>query len=80
MSSPVAGLVRSLLEGMSVNNEFSIFATDRQRERILKGLFEQYYGDVVWRTSRVRYQPGLVCTNAPAAKPFSRQQGDRLCA
>lgn len=57
MSSPVAGLVRSLLEGMSVNNEFSIFATDRQRERILKGLFEQYYGDefgaqVVFDTNR----------------------------
>ena len=44
MSSPLAGLVRSLLERMSVRNEFAVFATDAQRERVLRGVFEQYYG------------------------------------
>ncbi|ACI50003.1 conserved hypothetical protein [Gluconacetobacter diazotrophicus PA1 5] len=45
MSSPVCGLVRKLLDGMSANNEFASFITDEQRRRILRGVFENYYGD-----------------------------------
>ncbi len=45
MSSPVAGLVDDLLNGMGGKNEYSLFISDRQRERILRGLFEQFYGD-----------------------------------
>lgn len=45
MSSPVAGLVGDLLNSMSASNEYSVFISDRQRERILRGVFEQFYGD-----------------------------------
>lgn len=44
MSSPVAGLVGDLLNGMSGSNEYALFIGDEQRQRILRGLFEQYYG------------------------------------
>jgi sulfotransferase len=44
ISSPVAGLVNELLNGMSGQNEFSLFISDQQRQRILRGLFEQFYG------------------------------------
>ena len=44
MSSPVAGLVGDLLNGMGGSNEYSLFISDQQRQRILRGLFEQYYG------------------------------------
>lgn len=45
MSSPVAGLVGDLLNGMSASNEYALFISDEQRRRILCGLFEQFYGD-----------------------------------
>jgi len=45
MSSPVAGLVDDLLNGMGGRNEYSLFISDRQRGRILRGLFEQFYGE-----------------------------------
>ena len=45
MSSPVAGLVHELLKGMSGSNEYALFISDKQRQRILRGLFEQFYGD-----------------------------------
>ncbi|MDB6052003.1 MAG: sulfotransferase family protein [Pseudomonas sp.] len=45
MSGPVAGMVNDLLNGMSGSNEYSLFITDQQRQRILRGLFEQFYGD-----------------------------------
>jgi len=57
MSGPVAGLVKGLLEGMAANNEYSVFISDAQRQRILRGVFEQYYGDefsaqVIFDTNR----------------------------
>jgi sulfotransferase len=57
MSSPVAGLLHELLGAMSGRNEFSVFISDEQRQRILRGVVEQYYGpeypaEVIFDTSR----------------------------
>jgi sulfotransferase len=57
MSSPLAGMVNAMLGEMSDRNEFSMFITDAQRRRTLRGLFENYYGeefaaDVVFDTNR----------------------------
>ena len=64
MSGPVAGLFGALLAEMSGKNEFSVFISDAQRQRILTGLFESYYADcqadVVIDTSRAW------CTRLPA--------------
>lgn len=45
MSGPVAPLAKVLLEAMAVNHEYSSFISDTQRQRIVKGLFDQYYGE-----------------------------------
>ncbi len=55
MSSPVAGLVHALLGEMSARNEFSVFFTDAQRQRLLRSVFTQYYADAP--------QPVVVDTN-----------------
>ena len=56
MSGPVAGLLGSLLGEMSGRNEFSVFIDDAQRQRVLRGVIENYYADtpaeVVFDTSR----------------------------
>lgn len=56
MSGPLAGLFADLLTKMGGSNEFSVFTTDVQRQRILRGLFENYYTDssaeVVFDTNR----------------------------
>lgn len=57
MSGPMATLVKALLESMAVDGEYSMFISDDQRDRILRGLFEQYYGaayhaGVVFDTNR----------------------------
>lgn len=57
MSSPVAGLVTDMLGGMSAANEYSVFISDEQRTRLLRGVIENYYGeefaaDVVFDTNR----------------------------
>jgi sulfotransferase len=56
MSSPVAGLVNHLLQCMSGQNEFSVFIDDAKRERVIRGVLENYYDDcsseVVFDTSR----------------------------
>ncbi|WP_386752838.1 sulfotransferase family protein [Lysobacter yangpyeongensis] len=57
MSSPLAGMVDVLLGEMSSRNELSMFVSDEQRRRVLKGLFTGYYGEafaaeVVFDTSR----------------------------
>lgn len=56
MSGPLAGLFDSLVGQMSARNEFSVFLNDTQRERILRGLFDNYYADstaeVIFDTSR----------------------------
>ncbi len=46
MSSPVGGLFRRLLGGMSPQNEFAVAMTDEQRKDVLRGLFENYYKDI----------------------------------
>jgi sulfotransferase len=58
MSGPVAGMVLALLGEMSNRNEFSLFISDNQRRRLLRGVFENYYSDdlqagVVFDNSRV---------------------------
>ena len=45
MTSPVAGLLETLLTEMSAKNEFSVFLTDDKRQRILKSVLESYYAD-----------------------------------
>lgn len=56
MSSPVAGMVGALLGDMSGRNEFSVFIDDAKRQRVLRGVVEQYYADlpnqVVFDTNR----------------------------
>jgi sulfotransferase len=57
MSGPLAGLFAALLGEMSGRNEFSVFISDTQRQRMLRGLFDNYYGpeveaSVVFDTSR----------------------------
>jgi sulfotransferase len=58
MSSPLAGMVDAMLGEMSDRNEFSVLVDDEQRRRVLRGLFESYYGtefaaEVIFDTSRV---------------------------
>lgn len=58
MSSPLAGMVDAMLGEMSDRNESSVFITDEQRRRVLRGLFAGYYGaefaaDVIFDTSRI---------------------------
>lgn len=57
MSSPVGGLFNTLLTEMSAKNEGSVFIDDDKRERILRGLFGNYYADlsseVIFDTNRL---------------------------
>jgi sulfotransferase len=56
MSGPLAGLFGALLGEMSARNEFSVFLDDTKRERILHGLFDNFYADstaeVIFDTNR----------------------------
>ena len=56
MSGPLAGMVGALLAEMSGRNEFSLFIDDAQRQRVVRGLFDNYYADcsaeVIVDTSR----------------------------
>lgn len=56
MSGPLAGLFGALLGQMSARNEYSVFIDDAKRERILRGLFDNFYADspaeVIFDTSR----------------------------
>ncbi|MGV0991155.1 MAG: sulfotransferase family protein [Mycobacterium sp.] len=56
MSGPMAGLFGALLDQMSAHNEFSVFIDDVKRERILHGLFDNFYADspaeVIFDTNR----------------------------
>jgi len=66
MSGPMAGLFDVLLGNMSRSSEFSIFITDAQRQRILRGVFTSFYADsdkeIVFDTSRAW------CGRLPALK------------
>lgn len=58
MGSPVGGLFDALQNEMGGRNEYSMFVTDTQRQRLLQGLFDDYYGDefgadVVFDTHRI---------------------------
>lgn len=58
MSGPLAGLLGNLLSNMSAKNEYSVFISDLQRKRILRGVVENYYGpefddkELIFDTSR----------------------------
>jgi sulfotransferase len=57
MSGPLANLTVALLGEMSARNDTSMFIDDTKRERILRGLFDNYYADcsaeVIFDTNRV---------------------------
>lgn len=58
MSSPLAGMVDAMLGEMGDRNELSIFISNEQRRRVLRGLFEGYYGaefaaETLFDTSRI---------------------------
>lgn len=56
MSGPMAGLFNILLTEMSGRNEFSVFIDNAQRQRILRGLLQNYYAgmdaEVIFDTNR----------------------------
>ncbi|WP_245424221.1 sulfotransferase family protein [Methylovirgula sp. 4M-Z18] len=58
MSSPLGSMFDTMLGELSDHNEYSVFITNDQRRRILKGLFDGYYGPefgagVIFDTNRV---------------------------
>ena len=57
MSGPLGGAFGTMLGELSGRNEYSVFISDVQRRRMLKGLFDNYYGpeyraEVVFDTHR----------------------------
>jgi sulfotransferase len=57
MSGPLGGAFITMLGELSGRNEYSVFVSDAQRQRILKGLFDSYYGpeygtEVIFDTNR----------------------------
>ena len=56
MSGPLAGLFGALLGQMSARNEYSVFLDDTKRQRILRGLFDDFYAEcpaeVIFDTNR----------------------------
>ncbi|MFC5437933.1 sulfotransferase family protein [Rhodanobacter umsongensis] len=56
MSGPLAGMFGALLGEMSGRSEFSVFIDDTQRQRVLRGMFDNYYADcpaeVIFDTNR----------------------------
>jgi len=56
MSGPLGGLFGTLLGEMSERNEYAVFLDDAKRQRILAGLFRDFYADcpaeVVFDTNR----------------------------
>ena len=56
MSGPLAGLFGALLGQMSARNEYSVFLDDVKRQRILRGLFDDFYAnytaEVIFDTNR----------------------------
>lgn len=77
MSSPMGGLFKAVVGELSGSNEFAPFISDAQRQRIVHGLFDNYYGlaadgQVIFDTSR-----GW-CTHLPAIR--SLFPGSRVIA
>jgi sulfotransferase len=57
MSGPLGGAFTHLLGELSGRNEYAVFVSDAQRQRMLKGLFDNYYGpeydaEVIFDTNR----------------------------
>lgn len=46
VTSPVAGMLDSLIASVSVGNEASLMVTDAKRENLLRGICHNYYADV----------------------------------
>jgi sulfotransferase len=65
MTSPVGSMFTAMLGAMSNKNEFSVFLTEAQKQRQLRGVFEAYYAEykdrgVAFDTNR------LWCSKLPA--------------
>lgn len=45
MSSPVGGIINAALSSMGAENEFAVFISDQQKQRVLKAIFDAYYAD-----------------------------------
>jgi sulfotransferase len=64
MSGPLCGIFDSLLHGMGEANEYSLFLSEPQRERIARSLFEAYYAE---RGGRVIFDANRAwCAQTPA--------------
>jgi sulfotransferase len=58
MTSPVGDMISVLVAEMSGKNDFSVVISDQQRQAVLRGVFQNFYGgflgtDVVFDTGRV---------------------------
>ncbi|RUL70531.1 sulfotransferase family protein [Dyella choica] len=78
MSGPLGGVVTTLLGELSGRNEYSVFISDEQRRRMLKGLFDNYYGpeygaEVVFDTNRAW------CSKLPQLKQLFPQSKVIAC-
>lgn len=66
MTSPVGSLFTSMLNTMSSKNEAALFITDQQREKLIKGVFNNFYDEfdeeVIFDTNR------NWCAKLPALK------------
>ena len=66
MSGPLGGMFATMLGEMSGRNEFAMFISNAQRQRVLQGLFDNFYADVpqdvVFDTHR------SWCTRLPAIR------------
>jgi sulfotransferase len=64
MTSPVGSLLTAVMAQFSAGSEFAAMVDDAQRRRVLRGLFDTYYGDaappVVFDTNR------MWCARMPA--------------
>ncbi len=64
MSSPVGPLMQALLTAMGVRSEWSPLVDDNQRRRLLRGVIDNYYGDL--RKSNVVFDTNrLWCARLP---------------
>jgi sulfotransferase len=86
MSSPVAQMFTSVQSAMSGRNEFSLFIEEKQRERVLRGIVENYYSDLaptktifdtnrmwagrIYALERLFPQAKLICCVRPLPKIF----------
>jgi hypothetical protein len=58
-------LRRAHLQSMSGRNEFSMFIDDAQRQRVLRGLFENYYAAIRNACLLGEPRPGSPPLNSP---------------